>query len=75
MNTAEWTSLKAAGLTWGSEFSLHGDTARAYNPAGRRVRVEHSTLSAKGVRLVDAATGEQVAQCSGLGTAKWWIAQ
>lgn len=74
MTNAEWTSLKNANLNFGDEFALHGDTAKKFSPVGRRVRIEHSHLNAKAVVLVDAKTGARVSQCSGLGTAKWWIA-
>jgi hypothetical protein len=69
-----WITLKAAGLTFGDTFVCHGATRKDFTPVGTKVRIEHSTISKNGVRLINAATGEHYDNCSGLGTAKWWIA-
>ena len=70
--TATWTSLHTAGLTYGDEFTYHGQTKAKFQPAGVRVRIERREGAA--YHLVNAKTGAWVSQATSLKTAKWWIA-
>ncbi len=72
MTNAEWTTLEAAGLTYGDTFTLVGTTKAKPWPRGRTVRIE--AVSGTAFRLVEVSSGEVVEQATSLRRAKWWVA-
>jgi hypothetical protein len=72
--TATWTSIQAAGLTYGDEFTYHGQTKAGYELTGQRVRIVRNQAKSTAYQLINVETGVKVSQAMSLKSAKWWIA-